>query len=73
MLWKLVLKVLTLGPGKYAEFSSAPTVDLTMARVELNKRHARDLEPVSSETNGARHNTGALPLLNKCIGGLWLT
>ena len=26
------------GPGKYGEFSAAPTVDPTMAHVHLNKR-----------------------------------
>ena len=39
-------------------------VDPTIARVDLNKRHVRDLAPVSGETNGARHNKRVLPLLN---------
>ena len=54
----------TFGRGKYGEFSAAPMVDLTMARVELNKCHVRDLAPVSRETNGARHKKRVLPLLN---------
>ena len=37
------------GPVKYGEFSADPTVDLTMAREDLNKRHVRDLAPVSME------------------------
>ena len=40
---------LKFGPGKYGEFSAALTVDLTMACVDLNKRHVRDLAPVSRE------------------------
>ena len=39
-------------------------VDPTIACVDLNKRHIRDLAPVSGETNGARHNKRVLPLLN---------
>ena len=39
-------------------------VDPTIARVDLNKRHVRDLAPVSGETNGARHNKRVLLLLN---------
>ena len=39
-------------------------VDPTIVRVDLNKRHVRDLAPVSRETNGARHNKRVLPLLN---------
>ena len=39
-------------------------VDPTIARVDLNKRHVRDLAPVSGETNGARHDKRVLPLLN---------
>ena len=37
------------GPGKYEEVSAAQTVDPTMAGVHLNKRHVRDLVPVSNE------------------------
>ena len=37
------------GPGKYGEFSAAPTVDLTMASTDLNKRHLCDLATVSRE------------------------
>ena len=39
-------------------------VDPTIARADLNKRHVRDLAPVSGVTNGARHNKRVLPLLN---------
>ena len=47
-----------------AECAAGSKVDPTMARVDLNKRHVRDLAPVSGETNGARHNKRVLPLLN---------
>ena len=35
---KVGVEGISFGPGKYGEFSAAPTVDLTMARVDLNKR-----------------------------------
>ena len=53
-----------VGPCKYGEFSAAPTVDPTVARVLLNKRRVCALTPVSRETSSARHNTRVLPLLN---------
>ena len=39
-------------------------LDLTMVRVDLNKRHARDLRQLLGKTNGVRHNKRVLPLLN---------
>ena len=41
------LKALNFGPGKYGEFSAAPTVDPTMAHVHLNKRPVRALATAS--------------------------
>ena len=37
------------GPGEQREFSAAPIVDPTVARAHSNKRHVRDLAPVSNE------------------------
>ena len=47
MFLKVLLKSLKIGPSKYREFSAAPTVDPTMGRMHLNKRHIHDLAPVS--------------------------
>ena len=46
---KVGFEGIEFGPGKYGEFSAIPTEDLTMARVDLNKRHVRDLAPVARE------------------------
>ena len=37
------------GSGKHREFSAAPTVDPTVAPVHLNRRHVRDVAPVSKD------------------------
>ena len=48
-----VLKVgfedIKFGPGKCWEFSAALSVDLPMASMDLNKRHIRNLAPVTRE------------------------
>ena len=50
---KVGFEGMKFGPGRYGEFSAAPTVDLTMARMDLNRRHVRDLAPISKENNCA--------------------
>ena len=39
------------GPRKHREFSAVPIVYPKVARVHLNKRHARDPASVSKENN----------------------
>ena len=46
---KVAFESFKFGPGKYGEFSAAPTVDPTMATVHFNKRHVRDLAPIYIE------------------------
>ena len=46
---KVVFEGIEFEPSKHWEFSAASTADLTMARLDLNKRHVRCLVPVSRE------------------------
>ena len=40
-----------LGPGKYRQFSAAPTVNPTIAHMHFDNPHAHDLATVSKENN----------------------
>ena len=57
MFGEVRLKALNSDGVNCRQCSAAPTVDPKMVHIHLNKRHVRDLAPVSKKTNGARHNT----------------
>ena len=46
---KVVCEGITFRPDKYGEFSAAPTVHPTVARMHLSTSHVHDLAPVSRE------------------------
>ena len=63
------------GPGKYGEFSAAPTVDPAVKPVLSNKRDVRPLVPISKENRRCMSQLTRITIvaLVHMIGGLLLS